>query len=194
MRLLCLDSLYGSWLSSSIFASRFRSANLVKYISVPENGYVELTASASLKVTKTIDDPEVQAGGLDILLVPGPEPSAIFEEPTLKFLQKHATWKGSDGKVVDILSVCTGAILLGQSGVLKGKQACGPRALVPMLRKKFPDVNWVDDKRWFQDGNIWTSGKFTGGAVFAIAAKCIFYLLRLLQEVSPMAKRWSHPI
>ncbi|KAE8452154.1 hypothetical protein EG329_001621 [Mollisiaceae sp. DMI_Dod_QoI] len=136
----------------------------IHYVSVPGTGtHVELTASASLKVTKTIDDPEVQPGKLDILLCPGPDPAAIFEEPTLKFLRGHASWKGKDGKTVDILSVCTGAILLGQSGILKGKKASGPRAIVPKLRKSFPDVEWIDNKRWVHDGNVWTSGGITNG-------------------------------
>lgn len=133
----------------------------IHYISVPENGgHVELTASAILKVSKTIDDPEVQAGKLDILLVPGPDPASIFEEPALEFLRSHAYWKSADGKAVDILSVCTGAILLGQSGILKGKKASGPRALVPKMRKMFPEVDWNDNKRWVHDGNIWSSGEF----------------------------------
>jgi putative intracellular protease/amidase len=132
----------------------------IHYISVPESGtHVELTASASLRVTKTINDIEVQPGKLNIILVPGPDPAAVFEEPTLRFLREHASSKGPDEKKVDILSVCTGANLLGQSGLLKGKKASGPRALIPMLRKKFPEVEWNDSKRWVQDGNVWTSGK-----------------------------------
>lgn len=133
----------------------------IHYISVPETGtHVELTAGASLKVTKIIDDPEVQPGKLDVLLVPGPDPAAIIDEPALKFLRGHASWKGSDGKEVDILSVCTGAFILGQSGILKGKKASGPRALVPKLRKSFPYTEWNDNKRWVHDGNIWSSGTF----------------------------------
>ncbi len=58
-----------------------------------------------------------------------------------------------------ILSVCTGCILLGQSGILKGKKATAPRGMVQKLRKDFPDTTWVDDKRWVKDGNIWTSGE-----------------------------------
>ena len=48
--------------------------------------------------------------------------------------------------------------MLGQSGILTGKSASGPRALIPDLKKKFPTVKWVADKRWVTDGNIWTSG------------------------------------
>jgi putative intracellular protease/amidase len=115
----------------------------IHYISVPSSGaYIETTAKASIRITKTTQDPEVQPGTLHIILVPGPDPSEVFDE-----------------EVLNILSVCTGAFLLGQSGLLKNKSASGPRAIIPKLQKSFPDTKWVDDKRWVKDGNIWSSGK-----------------------------------
>jgi len=132
----------------------------INYISVPETGsHIELTASASLRVTKTIDDHEVQPGKLDIVLVPGPDPVSKFDHKVLDFLRAHAAWRGPQGQSTDILSVCTGCILLGQSGILKGNKASGPRGIIPKLRKEFPDTTWVEDKRWVKSGNIWTSGK-----------------------------------
>jgi transcriptional regulator GlxA family with amidase domain len=132
----------------------------IHYISTLETGnHVELTASAFIRVSKTTKDPEVQPGMLDILLVPGPDPSLIFGEDVLDFLRGHVEWKGIDGKQTDILSVCTGCLLLAQAGVLQGKKASGPRLLVPMLQKQFPGATWIDDKRWVNDGNIWMSGK-----------------------------------
>jgi DJ-1/PfpI family len=134
----------------------------IHYISMPDSGtHIELTASASLKISKTTKDKEVQPGTLDIILLPGPDPSAIFDVEVLDFVRAHAGWRGSDGKRTDILSVCTGCILLGQGGILKGKTASGPRGIVSKLRKQFPDTTWADDKRWVKDGNIWTSGKQT---------------------------------
>jgi transcriptional regulator GlxA family with amidase domain len=132
----------------------------IHYIAMPETGtHIELTANAFLRASKTTHDQEVQPGMLDIVLVPGPDPSKIFEEEVLQFVRAHATWRGGDGRSTDILSVCTGCFILGQSGILKGKSSSGPRGVIPVLRKKFPDTKWVDDKRWVRDGNIWTSGK-----------------------------------
>jgi transcriptional regulator GlxA family with amidase domain len=127
---------------------------------MPESGtHIELTAKVILKISKTTKDKEVQPGMLDILLVPGPNPATIFDAEVLDFVNGHAAWRGNDGRSTDILSVCTGCIILGQSGILKGKKASGPRGLVPKLRKDFPDTTWVDDKRWVKEGSIWTSGK-----------------------------------
>ena len=95
---------------------------------------------------------------LDILLVPGPDPSAVLNEEVLAFVRAHAGWRGENGEVTDMLSVCTGCVVLGQSGILKGRRASGPRGIMTKLRKDFPDVKWVEDKRWVKDGNIWMSG------------------------------------
>lgn len=133
--------------------------SMIHYIALPDTGsHVELTASAFLKVSKTIEDPEVQPGLLDILLIPGPDPASTFREEILDFVRAHAAWRGEDGECVGILCICTGIYMLGQSGILTGKSASGPRALIPDLKKKFPTVKWVADKRWVTDGNIWTSG------------------------------------
>jgi transcriptional regulator GlxA family with amidase domain len=132
----------------------------IHYISVPSSGaYIELTAGALLKITKTINDPEVQAGNLDILLVPGPDPSTVFDKEVLDFVRAHAGWRGENGTATDVLSVCTGCILLAQSGILAGRIANGPRGIISKLRTDFPDTKWVDDKRWVKDGNVWSSGK-----------------------------------
>lgn len=132
----------------------------IHYISVPSSGaHTELTASAFLRVTKTTEDKDVQPGMLDILLVPGPDPRLVFDEGSLSFLRNHGEWEGTNGKRTDILSVCTGIFLMGQSGLLKGRSASGPRALIPRLRKEFPETTWVDDRRWVIDGHIWSSGK-----------------------------------
>jgi hypothetical protein len=50
-------------------------------------------------------------------------------------------------------------ILLGASGILRVKKSSGPRGIIPMLKKRFPDTEWNEDKRWVIGGNIWSSGK-----------------------------------
>lgn len=137
-------------------------SSTIYYVSLPSSGpEVALTASAFLRVSKTIKDKEVQPGMLDIMMVPGPDPSIVSCEDTRLFLKSHADWRGSNGEKTDILSVCTGIFLVAQSGILKELNASGPRALVPRLKKEFPDTNWVDDRRWVEDGNIWTCGRYT---------------------------------
>ncbi|KAI1330128.1 ThiJ/PfpI family protein [Xylariaceae sp. FL0255] len=124
------------------------------------NLLVPLSAKATLRATHTLSAPEVQPGNLDILLVPGPEPSATWEKPVLDFLRAHAESPGTD-----ILSICTGIFLCGAAGLLdNGRTACGPRGLQDVVRAKHPGAKLVGEKyRWIQDGNFWSSGGITNG-------------------------------
>ncbi|KAK5627173.1 hypothetical protein RRF57_002888 [Xylaria bambusicola] len=114
-----------------------------------------LTANLNIRATHDITDAEVQPGKLDVVLVPGPDPSASWEKPIIDFLQAH-----SRCETTDVLSVCTGIFLCGAAGLLDGRTACGPRGLQDVIQKKHPTVKLVGEKyRWIQDGNFWSSGK-----------------------------------
>lgn len=61
-----------------------------------------------------------------------------------------------------MLCVCGGFEPVLSAGLMEGKTATGPRFLLPMLRELGPGVNWVE-KRWVQDGKIWTTGALLSG-------------------------------
>ncbi|KAK1600001.1 ThiJ/PfpI family protein [Colletotrichum navitas] len=123
-------------------------------------GLLQLTAGAKIQATHDISHPDVQPGKLDILLVPGPEPSTDWDEDVLGFLKDHAEQR----ETTDVLSICTGVFLCGAAGVLEGKMVCGPRGFQDVLRKRFPGAEFVGEKyRWFQDGNFWSCGGITNG-------------------------------
>ena len=126
----------------------------ITYISEAGAGTIaESTASAGLRVSAGLEDVASAPEKLDILLVPGPDPAMIPSEDAQIFLRSHMENKTT------ILSVCTGIFSLAHAGIVKGKQATGPRALLSELQKKFPETQWKD-RRWVHDGNIWTSGKY----------------------------------
>ncbi|KAI1366596.1 ThiJ/PfpI family protein [Xylaria arbuscula] len=121
---------------------------------------VPISAKLNIRATHDITDAEVQPGKLDIVLVPGPDPSASWEAPVLDFLRAHAGAKDT----TDVLSVCTGIFMCGAAGIIDGRTVCGPRGLQDALRKKHPTAKLVGEKyRWIQDGNFWSSGGITNG-------------------------------
>ena len=113
---------------------------------------VECTASAGLRVNASISDTIAAPGQTDILLIPGPDPSTIPGELVKAFIKAHAE------KGTIVMTVCTGVFPAAYAGVLEGKRATGPRALLSDLKTKFPGTKW-EDKRWVHDGNIWCSGE-----------------------------------
>lgn len=121
----------------------------------------DMTASARIQITHGLDDPSIQPGCIDILFIPGPDPSIIPSERICNFVRRHAEIQDTT-----IMSVCTGVYVLGYSGVLDNKVVTGPRALIGMeLKKKFPRAKWRDNNRWEVDssGRLWTSGGIANG-------------------------------
>lgn len=60
------------------------------------------------------------------------------------------------------LSVCTGYHPTLLAGLFKGKKATAPRGILPHLRARHPEVDWVA-KRWVKDGKVWSSGAVMNG-------------------------------
>jgi putative intracellular protease/amidase len=116
---------------------------------------IPLTSNVMIRATHDMSHPDVQPGALDILLVPGPDPSSTWEKPVLDFLAGHARHEGTD-----VLCVCTGILLCGAAGIIDGKTVSGPRGMVDEIKRKHPTAKLVGDQyRWVQDGNFWSSGK-----------------------------------
>jgi len=58
-----------------------------------------------------------------------------------------------------VMSVCTGAFVLGDAGILKGKQATTHHLFYEEFQKAFPDVLLQKNKRFVQsDASIFTAG------------------------------------
>lgn len=95
-------------------------------------------------------------GRLDFLVVPGPEITYKPSPAVLAFLREKYE------EVSILFTICSGAIPVANAGVLSGKSATCPRALIPMMSAHYPDVKW-EEKRWVHDGKIWSSGGVTNG-------------------------------
>jgi putative intracellular protease/amidase len=128
----------------------------IAYVGTVQPGEpIEMTAGMRVLCTHHFSDPEVQPGKLDIVLVPGPDPTLRWADDVLGWLRAHAERVDE----TDILSVCTGIYVCGEAGLLKGKRACGPRGLQKEIKERFEGVTLVGDElRWVQDGNFWSSG------------------------------------
>lgn len=93
---------------------------------------------------------------LDILFIPGPNPTYIPSATIRSFIIEQSK------QVQALLVVCTASHTLAQTGLLTGIAATGPRIMLPMLKKSYPNVLW-EEKRVVQHGNIWTSGAGMNG-------------------------------
>jgi putative intracellular protease/amidase len=98
------------------------------------------------------------APAADVLLVPGGNVGAVMGNP------KVLAWlRQRNGEVSTVLSVCTGAFILGQAGLLDGLSATTIAGASPQLAKMFPKAHVVTDRRYVDNGRIVTTGGLSAG-------------------------------
>ncbi|KAF2276606.1 class I glutamine amidotransferase-like protein [Westerdykella ornata] len=114
------------------------------------------SAGVRFLIDAGLDDPRVAPGSLDLLFIPGPPPGLRPPESVLQFVRDHVA------KGTELFTVCSGVFVAGYAGVLDGKRATGTRGVMDILQTEFPKVHWVD-KRYTNDGKIYTSGGITNG-------------------------------
>lgn len=68
-----------------------------------------------------------------------------------------------------VTSVCSGAFLLAEAGLLIGKRVTTHWGRVAEFSKRFPDVRLDPNPIFIRDGNIWTSAGVTAGIDLALA-------------------------
>ena len=66
-------------------------------------------------------------------------------------------------------SVCSGAFVLAQAGLLDGRRATTHWRVCDLLAKSFPAVAVEPDPIYVRDGNVWTSAGVTAGMDLALA-------------------------
>lgn len=118
-----------------------------------------VTASTGLllKPTTTFDD----CPALDVICVPGGSGVGplMEDDQTLDFLKAQAA------NARYITSVCTGSLVLGAAGLLKGKRATTHWAYHELLK---PLGAIAVQDRVVRDGNLLTGGGITAGIDFAL--------------------------
>ncbi len=97
----------------------------------------------------------------DLLVVPGGPGTddAILDAETVEFVRRQ----GAGAK--HIFGICTGSLLLGAAGLLRGKRAGGHWAARDLLTHFGAEVS---DARMTQDGKIYTAGGVTSGIDMAL--------------------------
>lgn len=68
-----------------------------------------------------------------------------------------------------IASVCSGAYLLAEAGLLDGRRATTHWGRTRDFLKRYPQVRLEPDRIFVRDGNVWTSAGITAGIDLALA-------------------------
>jgi transcriptional regulator GlxA family with amidase domain len=103
------------------------------------------------------------APDLDVLIVPGGY-GGFDTTPELKEYIRTTV-----PKLGHLITVCNGAAVVAQTGVLDGKSATTNKAYWSQCVAFGPKVNWVAKARWVHDGNVWTSSGVSAGIDVVLA-------------------------
>jgi transcriptional regulator GlxA family with amidase domain len=109
------------------------------------------------------DDDLGEVGAPDLLIVPGGEGTRRADPELVAWLREH----GRDAE--RLVSVCTGAFLLAEAGLLDGRRVTTHWAYCAALAARFPGVTVDPDPIFVRDGNVVTSAGVTAGIDLALA-------------------------
>jgi transcriptional regulator GlxA family with amidase domain len=116
-----------------------------------------ITATGGLRVLP--DCTLSECPPLDVLVVPGGwgTRAEIQNERLIAWIAARAR------EVQTLTSVCTGAMLLGQAGLLDGRRATTHWRSLDWMRESFPAVTVDDALHVVEDGSVFTSAGISAG-------------------------------
>jgi transcriptional regulator GlxA family with amidase domain len=100
---------------------------------------------------------------LDLLIVPGGHGACRRDPELVAWLRRHAR------EAARVASVCTGAFLLAEAGLLTGRRVTTHWAHCGELADQYPDVSVDPEPVFIKDGNLATSAGITAGIDLALA-------------------------
>jgi len=150
----------------------FANLSLIRQDFTRENIYsIKLLAEKAGPVT-TLSGMQIVADDIygelsnefDTLLIPGGDiEKALANEKLIAWL------KAMSSRVRRLVSVCTGAFLLAEAGLLNGCRATTHWHYCQQLSKDYPSVQVEPNYIFIQDGHIFTSGGITSGIDLTLA-------------------------
>lgn len=111
---------------------------------------------------------------LDLLIIPGgygAEELEIREPETIRWIQNMSA------QTEILASVCTGAFLLAEAGLLNGKRATTHWMDLDRLEREYPAIRVLRNARFVDEGAILTSGGISAGIDLSL-----YLVKRLLGE------------
>jgi len=99
---------------------------------------------------------------LDTLLVGAPPDVATASPEVVDFLQRAL------GSTRRIASICVGAFILGEAGLLDGRRVTTHWLFGKELQSRYPKARVEVDRIFIADGQIWTSAGMTAGIDLAL--------------------------
>lgn len=127
-----------------------------------------------------IDKALAEKDDYDLLLIPGGDTALVAGEDAemLDWLRR------ASANAERVMTVCTGSILLGMSGVLDGRRATTNKMDFTNTVHLAPKVDWVKEARWVRDDKFYTSSGVSAGIDMALAAMADLFGMEMAERLA----------
>jgi transcriptional regulator GlxA family with amidase domain/YHS domain-containing protein len=132
-----------------------------------------IEVSGGMKITPSFTYENAPAA--KVVVIPA---QSAPSEATLEWVRKSA--KSADV----VMSVCTGAYLLAQTGLLAGKAATTHHGSYIDFARKYPDVRVKRGARFVEDGNLASAGGLSSGIDLALRVVERYYGRELAKQTA----------
>lgn len=99
--------------------------------------------------------------GADYVIVPA---VVHHEDPQLPRWVAQQAAKGAT-----VVSICDGALVLANSGIMKGRRGTGHWATDGLRKDRYPDTRWLDNARYVADGKVVSSAGISAALPVSLA-------------------------
>ncbi len=130
------------------------------YAAASEREAVTLSGRLDVLPQLSLAELDRRLGGEDpdVIVVPEiPDIGSPGHRPVAVWLREHAEGSGT------VVSVCNGAQVLADAGLLDGRRATANWANMAEWERRYPDTEWVRGLRYVEDGNVLTAAGVTSG-------------------------------
>lgn len=101
----------------------------------------------------------------DLLLIPGGDSAPL--DPMNKAMNDWII--GTSERAEYVMAVCTGTVLLATTGLLDGRKATTNKKDYTSTVHHGPNVEWLREARWVEDGKFFTSSGVSAGMDMSLA-------------------------
>ncbi|KAJ4982877.1 dj-1 family protein [Stagonosporopsis vannaccii] len=136
------------------------------------------------------------APALDILFVPGGLGVVTLEQNNNTSVEDFIKLRLDSLEY--LVGVSFGAVNLARAGVLDGKRATTNKSGWTWITQRGPNVTWVPQARWVEDGNIWTTSGMASGldATYALFSRFygeqpLNYLMNVIEYAPHLDPKWD---
>ncbi|WP_395408150.1 GlxA family transcriptional regulator [Pseudoduganella sp. UC29_106] len=136
----------------------------LELVAAGSNIQLDSDTGIALTAHKTLEQERHAAKAIDTLIVAtGFGALDQLDGTAIEWVRKRAA------KVRRVCSICVGAFVLAEAGLLDGRKATTHWRMAPRLAELYPDVQVDPAPIWIADGNVYTSAGVSAGIDLALA-------------------------